>query len=68
MAVADKVYAMKGRVALSAGAVHLAENSISAAAEAARPSCSKDQSALSQGRGDDEGREEDWLVGWLFSV
>ena len=68
VAVADKVYAMKGRVAFSAGAVHLAEKSISAAAEAAKPSSSKDQSALSQGSGDDEGREEEDVSGegWVW--
>ena len=49
VAVADKAYAMKSRLALSAGAVHLVEKSISAAAEAVEPSSSKDQSTLSQG-------------------
>ena len=63
MAVADKVYAMKGRVPLSASAVNLAEKSISAAAEAAKPSTSRDQSALSKGSGDDEGREEEDVWG-----
>lgn len=70
VAVADKVYAMKGRVAFSAGAVHLAEKSISAAAKAAKPSSSKDQSALSQGSGDDEGRAEEDVSGegWVWKL